>query len=127
MISTTATFGQIPPEHWFQPDWIDEEKAKAGREKMQSDNIIYGGSVSYVVCAHPLRDHPFDNMRSTDTAICAALTLAYAIYFGILYAFDLLSVSQFFFRHPLVLKYRWYWRVEYVCTITSDLHQLTIP
>jgi alpha 1,2-mannosyltransferase len=40
-------FGVIPHEHWYQPDHIDEDKAKAGREKMQKDNVIYGGSVSY--------------------------------------------------------------------------------
>ena len=36
-------FGLIPREHWFQPDWIDEDKAKASREKMVAHNVIYGG------------------------------------------------------------------------------------
>lgn len=40
-------FGVIPPDHWYQPAWIDEEKAKQGRDKMVKDGIIYGGSVSY--------------------------------------------------------------------------------
>ena len=40
-------FGVIPPEHWYQPDSIDEEKATASRNKMMEQNIIYGGSVSY--------------------------------------------------------------------------------
>ncbi len=40
-------FGVIPHDHWFQPDWIDEEKAKKGRDKLVADGIIYGGSVSY--------------------------------------------------------------------------------
>ena len=40
-------FGQIPRDHWFQPDSIDEAKAKASRDKMVEKNIIYGGSVSY--------------------------------------------------------------------------------
>lgn len=48
VVSGPVTFGQIPHEHWYQPDWVDEEKAKAGRDKMVKDNIIYGGSVSYV-------------------------------------------------------------------------------
>ncbi|KAF7794140.1 hypothetical protein EIP86_005271 [Pleurotus ostreatoroseus] len=47
IVSGEATFATIPHDHWFQPDSIDEEKAKAGREKMVNDNIIYGGSVSY--------------------------------------------------------------------------------
>ena len=36
-------FGLIPHEHWFQPDWIDEAKAKASREDMVKNNVIYGG------------------------------------------------------------------------------------
>ncbi|TEB26407.1 alpha-1,2-mannosyltransferase [Coprinellus micaceus] len=79
-------FGVIPHEHWYQPDHIDEDKAKAGREKMQKDNVIYGGSVSY------------RNMCRFN--------------------------SGFFFRHPLVQKYRWYWRIEpdvhFHCDINHD-------
>jgi len=67
-------FGLIPPEHWSQPDSIDENKATASRNKMVEQNIIYGGSVSY------------RNMCRFN--------------------------SGFFFKHPLVLKYRWYWRIE---------------
>ncbi|KAJ7276567.1 glycolipid 2-alpha-mannosyltransferase-domain-containing protein [Mycena rebaudengoi] len=67
-------FGTIDPLHWKQPDWIDEERAKAGRDQMVVDNIIYGGSVSS------------RNMCRFN--------------------------SGFFFRHPLVQKYRWYWRIE---------------
>ena len=36
-------FGLIPPEHWNQPSWIDEEKASACRDKLVSENVIYGG------------------------------------------------------------------------------------
>lgn len=79
-------FGLIPHDHWFQPDWIDEEKATAGRNKMVEDNIIYGGSVSY------------RNMCRFN--------------------------SGFFYRHPLLQKYKWYWRVEpnihYHCNINYD-------
>jgi alpha 1,2-mannosyltransferase len=79
-------FGVIPHDHWYQPDSIDEEKAKASREKMVKDNIIYGGSVSY------------RNMCRFN--------------------------SGFFFRHPLMLKYRWYWRIEpgvhFHCNLNHD-------
>ncbi|EAU83586.1 alpha-1,2-mannosyltransferase [Coprinopsis cinerea okayama7 len=79
-------FGQIPRDHWYQPDWIDEEKAKASREKMVKEKVIYGGSVSY------------RNMCRFN--------------------------SGFFFRHPLMLKYRWYWRIEpdvhFHCNINHD-------
>uniref|UniRef100_A0A0W0F940 Putative glycosyltransferase family 15 protein n=1 Tax=Moniliophthora roreri TaxID=221103 RepID=A0A0W0F940_MONRR len=40
-------FGLIPHDHWYQPDWIDEDKAKASRENMVKNNVIYGGSVPY--------------------------------------------------------------------------------
>ncbi|KAJ7253923.1 glycosyltransferase family 15 protein [Mycena rebaudengoi] len=43
----TIEFGLIPHEHWYQPDWIDEAKARAAREQMERDNVIYGGSVPY--------------------------------------------------------------------------------
>jgi alpha 1,2-mannosyltransferase len=79
-------FGLIPRDHWFQPGWIDEEKAKAGREQMVKENIIYGGSVSY------------RNMCRFN--------------------------SGFFFRHELVQKYRYYWRIEpdvhFHCDINYD-------
>lgn len=40
-------FGLIPHDHWYQPDWIDEDKARASRENMVKNNVIYGGSVPY--------------------------------------------------------------------------------
>ncbi|KAI0710663.1 glycosyltransferase family 15 protein [Earliella scabrosa] len=86
VINGEVTFGLVPHEHWFQPDWIDEERAKAGRDKMVADNIIYGGSVSY------------RNMCRFN--------------------------SGFFYRHPLLQKYKWYWRVEpdvhFHCDIDFD-------
>jgi len=36
-------FGQIPPEHWYQPEWIDEEQATANRLRMMAQGIIYAG------------------------------------------------------------------------------------
>ncbi|KAF8827336.1 hypothetical protein HHX47_DHR5000548 [Lentinula edodes] len=41
--SAPISFGLIPKEHWYQPDWIDEEKATEGRAQMQAANIIYAG------------------------------------------------------------------------------------
>ncbi|PFH47538.1 glycosyltransferase family 15 protein [Amanita thiersii Skay4041] len=67
-------FGLIPHDHWYQPNWIDEPKAEAARKKMENEQIIYGGSVSY------------RNMCRFN--------------------------SGFFFKHPLVQQYRWYWRIE---------------
>ncbi|KAL0576944.1 hypothetical protein V5O48_005051 [Marasmius crinis-equi] len=41
--SAPVSFGLIPHDHWFQPDWIDEDRAREGREKMQAKKIIYAG------------------------------------------------------------------------------------
>ncbi|TBU26264.1 glycosyltransferase family 15 protein [Dichomitus squalens] len=89
VVSGEVKFGQIPREHWFQPDWIDEEYAKASRDELVSKNVIYGGSVSY------------RNMCRFN--------------------------SGFFFRHPLLQEYKWYWRVEpdvnFPCHIDYDPFQ----
>ncbi|KAF8345050.1 glycosyltransferase family 15 protein [Amanita rubescens] len=86
LTNSKMEFGQIPRDHWYQPTWIDEEKAKEGRKQMEDDNIIYGGSVSY------------RNMCRFN--------------------------SGFFFRHELLQKYRWYWRIEpdvhFHCDISFD-------
>jgi len=86
LTSAKVEFGLIPHDHWFQPDSIDEDRASASRKKMEQDNIIYGGSVSY------------RNMCRYN--------------------------SGFFYRHPLMLKYRWYWRIEpdvhFHCDINRD-------
>ena len=46
-----VSFGTIPREHWVQPEWIDEEKAKEGRIRMGMDKINpvpYGGMRQYL-------------------------------------------------------------------------------
>ncbi|KAJ6595556.1 glycosyltransferase family 15 protein [Mycena vulgaris] len=43
----SVSFGLIPKEHWFQPEWVDEDLARAGRDKMVAQDIIYAGSVPY--------------------------------------------------------------------------------
>ncbi|KAJ7109390.1 glycosyltransferase family 15 protein [Mycena epipterygia] len=40
-------FGLIPTEHWVQPDWIDENRARQGRLKLMNQRVIYGGSIPY--------------------------------------------------------------------------------
>lgn len=47
IVSGPVFFEQVPHDDWYQPDWIDEDKARAGREKMVQDNIIYGGTSSF--------------------------------------------------------------------------------
>jgi alpha 1,2-mannosyltransferase len=36
-------FGIIPRDHWYQPDWIDENKAAAARDRMVAAKVKYGG------------------------------------------------------------------------------------
>ena len=66
------------------PKWIDVKKADKAREKMEKDNIIYGGSLSY---RHMCRFN-----------------------------------SGFFFRHPLLKTYDYYWRVEPGVDFTCDIN-----
>lgn len=47
VVSGQVYFGQIPEDNWYQPGWINETKATEERQKMESENVIYGGSVSY--------------------------------------------------------------------------------
>ncbi|KAL2833145.1 nucleotide-diphospho-sugar transferase [Aspergillus pseudoustus] len=74
LVSGTALYGEIPPEHWSYPDWIDQDRAREVREEMREKKIIYGHSESY---RHMCRYE-----------------------------------SGFFFRHPLLQEYEYYWRVE---------------
>jgi alpha 1,2-mannosyltransferase len=42
------SFGTIPNEHWHQPEWIDEDLAKAARRKMEKQRIIYAGKWTFL-------------------------------------------------------------------------------
>ena len=44
LISGEVKFGVIPHDHWYQPDWIDEDKAKKGRQELVRNKVIYGGA-----------------------------------------------------------------------------------
>jgi alpha 1,2-mannosyltransferase len=44
MTYSNVEFGVIPRDHWYQPDWIDEDKASKARKKMEESHIIYGGA-----------------------------------------------------------------------------------
>ena len=42
--STPCSYGKIPHDHWYQPDWIDEDKATKSRLDMIEHKVIYGHS-----------------------------------------------------------------------------------
>lgn len=47
LTNSKCHYGLIEPDHWHQPDWIDEQKASAAREEMIRKQVIYGHSVPY--------------------------------------------------------------------------------
>ena len=51
MTRAEVKFGRIPPEHWYQPDWIDEELAEKNRTALANYKDVwpvpYASSVSY--------------------------------------------------------------------------------
>ena len=49
LTNSKMEFGLIPHDHWFQPTWIDEEKAKAGRKQMEDEHVIYGGALTLII------------------------------------------------------------------------------
>ncbi|ODV69657.1 mannosyltransferase [Hyphopichia burtonii NRRL Y-1933] len=82
-------FGQIPPEQWSYPDWVNQTFAAEQRESMANENVLYALSESYrFMCRY---------------------------YLG------------FFYRHELVAKYQYYWRLEpgikLYCDINYDVFQ----
>ncbi|KAK9364785.1 nucleotide-diphospho-sugar transferase [Lipomyces kononenkoae] len=86
MASGDTEYGLVPKEEWSWPDHIDRQRARTSMKKMEDDDVIYGGSVTY---RHMCRYN-----------------------------------SGFFFNHPLILKYDWYWRVEpsieFYCDMNYD-------
>ncbi|KAF9069599.1 glycosyltransferase family 15 protein [Rhodocollybia butyracea] len=93
-------FGFIPKEQWFQPDSIDEERATAAREEMMENSVIYGGVL------HVL------HLLSEDNKIYTG-----SVPYRNMCRFN----SGFFFRHPLLDKYKYYWRVDPGVTFFCDL------
>ncbi|KAI0035052.1 glycosyltransferase family 15 protein [Vararia minispora EC-137] len=82
-------FGLIPPEDWNQPGWIDENKAAANRKEMQEKEIVYAAYRASSRLLVPIMARDIFSYRN----MCR---------------FN----SGFFYRHSLMQKYRYYWRVE---------------
>ncbi|KAK1215632.1 hypothetical protein PQX77_021754 [Marasmius sp. AFHP31] len=105
--SSSVEFGVIPYDDWYPPEWIDEEKAMEGRTKLQDQRIIYAGVLLCIFCAPDF-----------------VLTLHFWLLDSVPYRNMCRFNSGFFFRHPLMQPYKYYWRVEpnisYTCDITYD-------
>lgn len=56
------------------------------------------------------------------TITCVGFTLGEPLAFGRIQLSSLINVYRFFYKHELLTKYEWYWRVEpeikYFCDIT---------
>ncbi|KAL7411895.1 glycosyltransferase family 15 protein, partial [Mrakia frigida] len=78
--STKTQYGLIAPEVWNQPEWIDEEKATAGRASIYADSISYRNMCRFN--------------------------------------------AGWYYRHPLLLPYKFAWRFEpevrFFCDISDD-------
>ena len=44
IVSGPVYFGWIPPGQWVQPEWVDEERAEAGRNWLVEQGVVYGGT-----------------------------------------------------------------------------------
>ena len=80
--SSPVSFGLIPHDHWYQPDSIDEDRARAGRETMQAKKIIYAGTCIVVFSAFPRALRPFNSISQIvfHTVTCVDSTLGYVCY-----------------------------------------------
>ncbi|KAI7892883.1 nucleotide-diphospho-sugar transferase [Mucor mucedo] len=83
LASGKTYYGELTKEMWGYPEWIDQEKARESRAKMEAEEVIYGGMESY---RHMCRFQ-----------------------------------SGFFFRHPLMDQFDYYWRVEPDVKFTCDI------
>ena len=98
--SGTVEFGKVGPDMWGYPDWIDPKVAKEGVNKQGDNAIMYGGMESYHFMCRFYSGcvGPRYKLRSS-----------------------MLTGHSFFFKHELLAKYEWYWRLEpeikYFCDI----------
>lgn len=110
-VSAPVEFGLIEPEMWGFPDWVNKTQAKEAidRQGDQGDEaIMYGGLESY----HHM-------CRFYSGYVYASLWLGR----WTVHLHNYPDHSNFY-RHPLLQKYKWYWRLEpditYFCDITYD-------
>ncbi|KAJ7867702.1 glycolipid 2-alpha-mannosyltransferase-domain-containing protein [Mycena olivaceomarginata] len=119
-----VSFGLVPKEHWFQPEWIDEGKARAGRNKMVAQDIIYAGSVPCgffpVIRSFVFLHYSFPSRIITILFADNPVLSHYPYSYRNMCRFN----SGFFFQYPLLQPYRYYWRVEpdveYFCNMLYD-------
>ena len=90
--------------HIADPSRIDEEKATAAREEMIRKKVIYGHSV------------PYRNMCRFNSGVSSLLLVTSP---------RRSDNSQYFFRHPLLANYDYYWRIEPSIKLFCDISACT--
>ena len=101
--SAPVEFGRIDASMWGYPSWVDQKAAQESVAEQGDAAIMYGGMESY---HHMCRF--YSGWVGTSQVHCAA---------------DLTNgLRRFFYKHDLLQKYEWYWRLEpeikYFCDIT---------
>lgn len=100
--SGAVEFGKIDASEWGYPDWVDTDVAREGIRQQGDAAIMYGGMESY---------HHMCRFYS-----------GLVLYIERIGNWKADSLRSFFYRHELLRKYEWYWRVEpeikYFCDIT---------
>ena len=102
-ISSPVEFGKIDPSMWGYPDWVDKNVAQEGIREQGDAAIMYGGMESY----HHMCRFYSGFVTSVPSVV---IPEAYS------------PNCRFFYKHELLQKYEWYWRLEpeikYFCDIT---------
>ncbi|KAF9078360.1 nucleotide-diphospho-sugar transferase [Rhodocollybia butyracea] len=101
--SSKTYYGQIPPEQWVQPDFIDEAKATMARKALSKiRGVYYAGEQNLSVMT-----------------FCSLLNMNQTAYRNMCRFY-----SGSFYKQPLLQNYKYYWRVEpdinYRCEIEYD-------
>lgn len=105
-------FDLIPKEHWSLPDWIDPVKFEESLERMKNEHVLHGELSSYHhMCRYDA--YPFYFLIASYSARVSLPSSSVNRW-----------QSGFFYRHPSILPYEWYWRLEpdvyFPCKIDFD-------
>ena len=111
----SVEFSTIPKAMWGFPSWIDQDRARRTMKAMQEDDIQYAAKEEYhhmcrfqsgyVHFSPPIPTNPQHQITSLSNP-------------------HSLPLRSFFYKHPSLLPYKYYWRVEpsisFTCAIPYD-------